>query len=120
MRRRQPRSKGTEILVPYTTLFRRADGAVPHLPLSADTAFDRRRRELGCRRAQRLRSLDPAGAGPARRAAGEDARGLDRRAAAAGRSEEHTSELPSLMRTSYAVFCLKKKTQQKTPNTHNN
>src|SRR3546814_1856359 len=27
-----------------------------------------------------------------------------------GRSEEHTSELPSLMRTSYAVFCLKKKT----------
>src|SRR3546814_4466949 len=32
----------------------------------------------------------------------------------AGRSEEHTSELQSLMRTSYAVFCLKnKKTQQK-------
>src|SRR3546814_930040 len=28
------------------------------------------------------------------------------------RSEEHTSELPSLMRTSYAVFCLKKKTTQ--------
>src|SRR3546814_1251943 len=32
-------------------------------------------------------------------------------AAAAGRSEEHTSELPSLMRTSYAVFCLTKKQQ---------
>src|SRR3546814_3640009 len=31
------------------------------------------------------------------------------RARAAGRSEEHTSELQSLMRTSYAVFCLKKK-----------
>src|SRR3546814_7590234 len=29
------------------------------------------------------------------------------------RSEEHTSELPSLMRISYAVFCLKKKTRQK-------
>src|SRR3546814_3988290 len=29
-----------------------------------------------------------------------------------GRSEEHTSELQSLMRISYAVFCLKKKTQQ--------
>src|SRR3546814_3613647 len=29
-----------------------------------------------------------------------------------GRSEEHTSELQSLMRTSYAVFCLKKKTKQ--------
>src|SRR3546814_3832643 len=32
----------------------------------------------------------------------------------AGRSEEHTSELQSLMRISYAVFCLKKKTQHKT------
>src|SRR3546814_10133418 len=35
------------------------------------------------------------------------------------RSEEHTSELQSLMRTSYAVFCLKKKKQSKRPNTHN-
>src|SRR3546814_9634088 len=33
-----------------------------------------------------------------------------------GRSEEHTSELQSLMRISYAVFCLKKKTQQKYTN----
>src|SRR3546814_7169460 len=33
---------------------------------------------------------------------------------AAGRSEEHTSELQSLMRTSYAVFCLKKKKKKKT------
>src|SRR3546814_3394765 len=32
----------------------------------------------------------------------------------AGRSEEHTSELPSLMRISYAVFCLKQKKQQNT------
>src|SRR3546814_982987 len=32
------------------------------------------------------------------------------------RSEEHTSELQSLMRNSYAVFCLKKKTVNKTPN----
>src|SRR3546814_4946126 len=36
-----------------------------------------------------------------------------------GRSEEHTSELQSLMRISYAVFCLKKKKQQqKQPQTH--
>src|SRR3546814_1083552 len=34
------------------------------------------------------------------------------------RSEEHTSELQSLMRISYAVFCLKKKTKQKTLNKH--
>src|SRR3546814_4880359 len=32
-----------------------------------------------------------------------------------GRSEEHTSELQSLMRTSYAVFCLKKKTRPRIP-----
>src|SRR3546814_5483377 len=43
-----------------------------------------------------------------------------------GRSEEHTSELQSLMRISYAVFCLKKKKKQKntriihTSNKHNN
>src|SRR3546814_8384613 len=37
----------------------------------------------------------------------------------AERSEEHTSELQSLMRISYAVFCLKKKTQEQT-HTHNN
>src|SRR3546814_7309490 len=36
-----------------------------------------------------------------------------RRAEDAGRSEEHTSELQSLMRISYAVFCLKKKTKKK-------
>src|SRR3546814_9205279 len=35
------------------------------------------------------------------------------------RSEEHTSELQSLMRISYAVFCLKKKTKNKNENTHN-
>src|SRR3546814_8482690 len=36
-----------------------------------------------------------------------------------GRSEEHTSELQSLMRISYAVFCLKKKTTPKTTNNNN-
>src|SRR3546814_9468840 len=35
------------------------------------------------------------------------------------RSEEHTSELQSLMRISYAVFCLKKKTQNSRQTTHN-
>src|SRR3546814_3611831 len=39
-------------------------------------------------------------------------RGVRRRGAAAPRSEEHTSELQSLMRNSYAVICLKKKTRQ--------
>src|SRR3546814_7298825 len=40
-------------------------------------------------------------------------------ATAAGRSEEHTSELQSLMRISYAVFCLKKKKHRKNNSTYN-
>src|SRR3546814_8911332 len=56
-----------------------------------------------------------ASAGPAherrqRSLAATPASNLDARNAACGRSEEHTSELQSLMRISYAVFCLKKKT----------
>src|SRR3546814_2638790 len=39
---------------------------------------------------------------------------------ACGRSEEHTSELQSLMRISYAVFCLKKKTKKQNNQQHNN
>src|SRR3546814_4560523 len=48
---------------------------------------------------------------PIHRASGK--RCAQRRHVAAGRSEEHTSELQSLMRTSYAVFCLKKKKKEK-------
>src|SRR3546814_7847585 len=49
------------------------------------------------------------------------ARGYVPTQAVAERSEEHTSELQSLMRISYAVFCLKKKkTKQKTTKTSNN
>src|SRR3546814_5365861 len=44
--------------------------------------------------------------------AAHDLRRLDADADAAQRSEEHTSELQSLMRTSYAVFCLEKKNKQ--------
>src|SRR3546814_1128875 len=51
------------------------------------------------------------------RARTDIARRRVRGATAIARSEEHTSELQSLMRISYAVFCLKKKTQQK-HNTH--
>src|SRR3546814_2582645 len=57
------------------------------------------------------RRNDDAGRGRCR--AGSDAEGCGRRGfhpgALQGRSEEHTSELQSLMRISYAVFCLKKK-----------
>src|SRR3546814_6986179 len=60
-------------------------------------------------------ALDPlphAGLLPAYRCGGE--RGGDAARSDPGRSEEHTSELQSLMRISYAVFCMKK------TNTHNN
>src|SRR3546814_2177004 len=81
MTRRPPRSTRTDTLFPYTTLFRSGPGA-----------FALRCRPQSGRRCPRRRS---GRSGHARR------RG--------GRSEEHTSELQSLMRISYAVFCLKKK-----------
>src|SRR3546814_1445907 len=88
MIRRPPRSTRTDTLFPYTTLFRAAAG-------------DRRRPA-----AQRAHAADPpASAGAAHGAAWLD----DARLSTGGRSEEHTSELQSLMRISYAVFCLKKK-----------
>src|SRR3546814_10254170 len=97
MIRRPPRSTRTDTLFPYTTLFRSgtAGGVLELAP-----AHEAGTRDLGHSNPCRARS------GPAHRAPG-----------AAGRSEEHTSELQSLMRISYAVFCLKKKKQTKNVNT---
>src|SRR3546814_5042968 len=64
----------------------------------------------GTVRAMRMRALDDCGA-----YAGRAPLQLGKPVGAI-RSEEHTSELQSLMRISYAVFCLKKKTKQ--PSTH--
>src|SRR3546814_4874775 len=109
MIRRPPRSTRTDTLFPYTTLFRSP------VPLDAgDVQIEGRRR----RRARR----PMAGArrkGPPQTARREGRPGADRRypgRAVPGqqRSEEHTSELQSLMRISYAVFCLKKKKTQLT------
>src|SRR3546814_9100820 len=61
------------------------------------------------------RLVDPLGR---LRALGDPAREL-RVAARKGRSEEHTSELQSLMRISYAVFCLKKKNTHKSSKLYN-
>src|SRR3546814_4595064 len=103
MIRRPPRSTRTDTLFPYTTLFRshRQEEREGGLPLA------RRQAPAGARHVP--------GAGPqaaaARRADRRHvARGHQRHhRSAAARSEEHTSELPSLMRISYAVFCLTKK-----------
>src|SRR3546814_7035317 len=101
MRRRPPRSTRTDTLFPYTTLFRSL------LERDADL-----RCPLGRRREIRdAWSGDQGGAveppGVPELAARRPGPG------AAGRSEEHTSELQSLMRISYAVFCLKKKNTPK-------
>src|SRR3546814_1650784 len=86
MIRRPPRSTRTDTLFPYTTLFRS-----PY-PLRSAPATH------GGRQAGNARPADaPA---PDQGRIGGEAR---------SRSEEHTSELQSLMRISYAVFCLKKK-----------
>src|SRR3546814_4492308 len=103
MIRRPPRSTRTDTLSPYTTLFRsrrrvrlrrfpaRVLADLSGLELAAHGARRRSRRRCGVRRQQ---ACDGA---------------ILRDAHAVARSEEHTSELQSLMRISYAVFCLKKK-----------
>src|SRR3546814_5611094 len=102
MIRRPPRSTRTDTLVPYTTLFRSAAGVGP----------GRRSRRPQPRRqgpadGERVEGRAPWRGGSRRSLPrSKDApRGTGRR-----RSEEHTSELQSLMRISYAVFCLKKNT----------
>src|SRR3546814_1536968 len=103
MIRRPPRSTRTDTLFPYTTLFRsRLFQEVDLAPLPRHRpivlALDHWRRRRG-------RSLAPAAAVVSCGQFPEVAE----RSFVAERSEEHTSELQSLMRISYAVFCLKKK-----------
>src|SRR3546814_4668285 len=129
MIRRPPRSKRTDTLFPYTTLFRSAAGAHQRRPgarggrrLAAQRAGGPRLRVwLFAGRSARAGGLGGAVRRLLQRRADyhrpvhrlgrvEVAAAVGRRhAAAAWRSEEHTSELQSLMRISYAVFCLKKK-----------
>src|SRR3546814_2601953 len=120
MIRRPPRSTRTDTLFPYTTLFRSCrvrqfepvdgedagrDPAVRDDALSGQDAqhFGRERARLSDDPQLPQSACRVAAGGP----------GWRRR----GRSEEHTSELQSLMRISYAVFCLKKKRHHQTHNT---
>src|SRR3546814_10974551 len=93
MIRRPPRSTRTDTLFPYTTLFRSFPGFGQQQRRDACHPDDQRDIDIE-------KMLDPLTLEPQRDH-------LDR--AAEDRSEEHTSELQSLMRISYAVFCLKKK-----------
>src|SRR3546814_2336107 len=102
MIRRPPRSTRTDTLFPYTTLFRSPP-----------------RRNQG----RRSRALEKQHHAHRPHGLGQDAAGPDAgpyaECAVRDRSEEHTSELQSLMRISYAVFCLKKK-NTKTTSSYNN
>src|SRR3546814_9931090 len=107
MFRRPPRSTRTDTLFPYTTLFRsqaplfplRGHTSASCLPRPPSFAPASLRSDLGRTRTRRWdRALVERTAYHCR-----ICRWLS------GRSEEHTSELQSLMRISYAVFCLKKK-----------
>src|SRR3546814_3444708 len=95
---RPPRSTRTDTLFPYTTLFRsqRGDRA------GRSRRGGRDRESIASCRTQP--TADRRGRSAPRRG--------DRRHRRRRRSEEHTSELQSLMRISYAVFCLKKKNKQ--------
>src|SRR3546814_2615628 len=84
MIRRPPRSTRTDTLFPYTTLFRSSEQSFRRA-----IRLDRRRASYRVNLAKLLAAQG-------------------RHEAAAARSEEHTSELQSLMRMSYAVFCLQK------------
>src|SRR3546814_3639602 len=113
MMRRPPRTKRTETLFPYTTLFLADQDGQPCLRRAVG---GHQARDPGGRVRHRCARRRVRGDLPlrSRRADGEaDARprsvSVGRRRTAAGRSEEHTSELQSLMRISYAAFCLKKK-----------
>src|SRR3546814_7155009 len=97
MIRRPPRSTRPDTLFPYTPLFR-ADPVQRHLVRRPPLLRLGARLRLQFQSAEFVaRELDHAGF--------FDHRGIGRQL----RSEEHTSELQSLMRISYAVFCLKKK-----------
>src|SRR3546814_8995455 len=127
MIRRPPRSTRTDTLFPYTTLFRSHDRQAedPGLDRRGDEARRHARRLTGGGRrvncgaprafvSPELDELAGGGSVAAGCQGGEHGDGHDRdgeQATQAGRvrSEEHTSELQSLMRISYAVFCLKKK-----------
>src|SRR3546814_7333891 len=125
MRRRPPRSTRTDTLFPYTTLFRSVvprhhlglvampqifepdvddPARVDHVIRRIENAALEQSLAVGMRRELIVGAArDHCGPEPGNRPLGQD-----RTQRIGARSEEHTSELQSLMRTSYAVFCLKK------------
>src|SRR3546814_6116359 len=113
MIRRPPRSTRTDTLFPYTTLFR-----------SVEQHFDMINRRVGQNAVAKIEDMGPILEGGENifhsglqcSTASDESQGiriaLYRKPHGQNRSEEHTSELQSLMRISYAVYCLKKKNKK--------
>src|SRR3546814_8333498 len=101
MIRRPPRSTRTDTLFPYTTLFRSACHPLLRQDGAIFVSIDKTERTI------LEHALD-------------EVFGAENHIEELIRSEEHTSELQSLMRISYAVFCLKKKKKQIQKTTNNN
>src|SRR3546814_7985997 len=113
MIRRPPRSTRTDTLFPYTTLVRSVQGEVTRMPggqsrwsAGKDLSWEPLRLERVCEV-----KYDHMQGDRFRHAAVFQRWRPDK--PPSDRSEEHTSELQSLMRISYAVFCLKKKNKNK-------
>src|SRR3546814_5469908 len=100
MIRRPPRSTRTDTLFPYTTLFRSPPLPAPAVSTTWSISAAASERLSASRRVPTATGVCPL-------------RRCSRSLLGIARSEEHTSELQSLMRISYAVFCLKKKKTQK-------
>src|SRR3546814_10160458 len=112
MRRRPPRSKRTDTLFPYTTLFRSIAARKVIPSSSARSSLGWKKPTLQRRLADDCMKLELFySPGCARCAEARDGLKTAAFEIVADRSEEHTSELQSLMRISYAVFCLQKKKQ---------
>src|SRR3546814_7333653 len=117
MKRLPPRSTRTDTLFPYTTLFRSGQMFEQMRVAALFVGFEHRT-DVHAHADRHLPRRHAIVAHGITHAVGEDAelpRGVARNVAAGVkpvRSEEHTSELQSLMRISYAVFCLKKQKQQ--------
>src|SRR3546814_2015172 len=107
MRRPPPRSTRTDTLFPYTTLFRSEPVRI-RLSFEIGEDFGLPREHPRPARVGR----EAVAVEMARNIARAAGIGVVAPGAADARSEEHTSELQSLMRISYAVFCLKKKKQK--------
>src|SRR3546814_10373948 len=122
MIRRPPRSTRTDTLFPYTTRFRSSTNNFPEFtgrvcpaPCEASCTLNIDDapvtiKTIECQIVDRGWEEGWIQPQPPKRRSGK-------RVAVVGRSEEHTSELQSLMRNSYAVFCLKKKQTTQNVNT---